>query len=138
MCTSYRNAECGECLPGYYKSNVVFDCVECDKCCYDDKDVAPPGCQKVGKCKPRLHGCPSTYSTAIIPKPTTKPKTGWMASTLHKKKTTSPTPNPTTKAKVQPLSIRHVLSTTLTSKIKAQLNGSKKVIFTYMSCLRMF
>ena len=65
-CTSYRNAECGDCLPGYYKSDLVFGCVECDNCCYDGKDDAPPECQKVAKCKPRLHGCSTTNTPAKV------------------------------------------------------------------------
>lgn len=88
-CTSYQNAKCGDCKSGYYKDDMVFDCVECSKCCNDGNDRAPPGCKKVGMCKPRLSDCPPKSTTPPAVPKTSVRRLGWLARTMNKSQATS-------------------------------------------------
>lgn len=68
-CSATKNTRCGSCSHGYYKSEVVFDCLPCSICCWDGRDQVESQCKAQGlprhrHCKPRhVRGCSQTALT---------------------------------------------------------------------------
>ena len=70
-CSTTKNTQCGSCSHGYYKSEVVFDCLPCSVCCWDGRDQLEGQCKAQGlprhrHCKPRHErGCQAPWTSGL-------------------------------------------------------------------------
>ena len=70
-CSATKNTRCGSCSYGYYENKVVFDCLPCSVCCWDERDQFESQCKAQGlprhrHCKPRhQRGCQTPWTSGV-------------------------------------------------------------------------